>query len=262
MEKNDKYELPEDFGDFAFMPKFKENIEELSELAEEEDWSYKNTPSDSDYPILENYIRYTYKRIAEEKKVSLSRNEDMICFDTGLLTRKQAEPIYILFTVNKLTEIKSYWHFYKFARKGEADMRYFAKLPEMAYYFDTPSKLVFDAKKELVVNIEHIIEDNKNRFPEPYSSMPDYNLQNYLTGCIERSVERVKRNYKIAVPQYYRNGIQLLIPLCIANPQKADLAIVVEDYGTMYRASTCLTLDMAINNARLLANPDRNWLVP
>ena len=30
MEKNDKYELPEDFGDFAFMPKFKENIEELS----------------------------------------------------------------------------------------------------------------------------------------------------------------------------------------------------------------------------------------
>ena len=72
----------------------------------------------------------------------------------------------------------------------------------------------------------------------------------------------MKRNYKIAVPQYYRNGIQLLIPLCIANPQKADLAIVVEDYGTMYRASTCLTLDMAINNARLLANPDRNWLVP
>lgn len=147
MEKNDKYELPEDFGDFAFMPKFKENIEELSELAEEEDWSYKNTPSDSDYPILENYIRYTYKRIAEEKKVSLSRNEDMICFDTGLITRKQAEPIYILFTVNKLTEIKNYWHFYKFARKGEADMRYFAKLPEMAYYFDTPSKLVFDAKR-------------------------------------------------------------------------------------------------------------------
>ncbi len=262
MEKNDKYELPEDFTEFAFMPKFKENIKELAELAEEEDWSYKNSPSDSNYPILENYIRHTYKRIAEEKKVALSKNEDMICFDTGLITRKQAEPIYILFTVNKLTEIKCYWHFHKFARKGEADMRYFARLPEMAYYFDTPSKLVFDAKKELVVNIEHIIEDNKDRFPEPYASMPDYNLQNYLKGCIDNSIERVKRNYKIAVPQYYRNGIQLLIPLCITNPRKADLAIVVEDYGTMYRASTCLTLDMAINNARLLANPDRNWLLP
>ena len=262
MDKNDKYDLPEDFGDFAFMPKFKENIKELADLAEEEDWAYKNTPCDSDYPILENYIRYTYKRIAEEKKVSLSNSEDMICFDTGLITRRQAEPIYIIFTVNKLPEKRTYWHFYKFARKGEADMRYFAKLPEMAYYFDTPAKLVFDSKKELVVNVEHIIEDNKMRFPAPYSSMPDYNLQNYLKGCIESSVERVKRNYKIAVPQYYRNGIQLLIPLCIASPQKADLAIVVEDYGTMYRASTCLTLDMAINNARLIANPDRNWLLP
>ena len=141
-------------------------------------------------------------------------------------------------------------------------MRHFAILPEMAFYFDSPSKLVFDTKKELIVNVEHIIEDNKDRFPKPYSSMPDYNLQNYLKGCIESSVNRIRRNYKIAVPQYYRNNIQLLIPLCIANPSKADLAIVVEDYGTMYRASTCLTLDMAINNARLLANPDRNWLIP
>ncbi|HII1671176.1 TPA: DUF3825 domain-containing protein [Salmonella enterica] len=29
-----------------------------------------------------------------------------------------------------------------------------------------------------------------------------------------------------------------------------------------YRASTCLTLDMSYNNARLLARPDRDWLVP
>lgn len=262
MEKNDKFELPEEFEDFTFMPKFKDNIKELADMAEEEDWSYKNAPCESNYPILENYIKYTYKRIAEEKKVSLSKNEDMICFDTGLITRKQAEPIYILFSVNKLPDIKCYWHFYKFARKGETDMRFFTKLPEMAYYFDSPSKLVFDTKKELIVNIEHIIEDNKDRFPEPYSSMDDYNLQNYLKGCIDSSIERVRRNYKIAVPQYYRNSIQLLIPLCIQSRSRADLAIVVEDYGTMYRASTCLTLDMAINNARLLANPDRNWLIP
>ena len=103
-------------------------------------------------------------------------------------------------------------------------MRHFAKLPDMAYYFDTPAKLVFDTKKELVVNVEHIIEDNKSRFPEPYCSMPDYNLKNYLSGCINSSIERVKRNYKIAVPQYYKNNIQLLIPLCIANPNNADLS--------------------------------------
>jgi len=94
--------------------------------------------------------------------------------------------------------------------------------------------------------------------------MPDYNLKNYLDGCIKASLERVKRNYKTAVPQYRltTGTIQLLIPLCFDEPNKADLAIVVEDYGTLYRASTCLTLDMAINNARLLARPDRDWLNP
>ena len=42
----------------------------------------------------------------------------------------------------------------------------------------------------------------------------------------------------------------------------ADLALVVEDHVGFYRASTCLTLDMAYNNARQLARPDRDWLQP
>lgn len=244
------------------MPKFDENIAHLASIAEDEDWSYQNTQTYSGFPILENFVKYTYKRIAEEKKVSFSRDDMYACFDIGLVTRKQQEPIYMLFSENKFPDHQCYWHFWKFARKGENDLRHFAKIPEMAFYFDNPTKLVYDLKKELVVNIEHIIDDNKERFPEPYKNMQDYNLQNYIKGCIDTSLERLKRNYKLAVPQYYRNNIQLLIPLCLANPNIADLAIVVEDYGTMYRASTCLTLDMAINNARLLAKPDRDWLKP
>ncbi len=261
--KNDKFDLPDDFKSFALMPKYTENIKHLQSIAEFEDWTYQNTPMESEFPILENYLKYTYKRIAEEKKVSFSKDEKYACFDTGLVTQKQREPIYILFTENKLLDHQCYWHFWKFSRKGEHDMKNFTKIPEMAFYFDNPAKLVYDTKKDLVVNIEHIIYDNKeDRFPEPYRSMPDYNLSNYVDGCINSSLERLKRNYKIAVPQYYKNNIQLLIPLCLANPNTADLAIVVEDYGTMYRASTCLTLDMAINNARLLAKPDRDWLKP
>ena len=94
--------------------------------------------------------------------------------------------------------------------------------------------------------------------------MPDHTLQYLITGCISDTKEKLKRNYKLAVPQYFITGgtIQLLIPLCLSTVDSADLAIVVEDYGNMYRASTCLTLDMAINNARLLARPDRDWLNP
>ena len=138
------------------------------------------------------------------------------------------------------------------------------KLPEMAFYWEDPTKLIFDPRKELIVNVEHIIQDNKARFPNPFSTMPDYQLQLIIDGSVKAARERLRRNYKIAVPQYFITSgtIQLLIPLCLAAQDTADLAIVVEDYGTMYRASTCLTLDQAMNNARLLARPDRDWLNP
>lgn len=34
-----------------------------------------NTPSDYAYPILYNYIRYTYRRLAEENKIALSEDD-------------------------------------------------------------------------------------------------------------------------------------------------------------------------------------------
>jgi hypothetical protein len=43
---------------------------------------------------------------------------------------------------------------------------------------------------------------------------------------------------------------------------EADLALVVERFDGFYRAATCLTLDMAYNNARQLARPDKDWLQP
>ncbi|MEM0998978.1 MAG: DUF3825 domain-containing protein [Bacteroidota bacterium] len=74
--------------------------------------------------------------------------------------------------------------------------------------------------------------------------------------------KRIKRNDKTAIPQYFRGKVQLLIPLCLESRGKADLALVVSKVGQVYRASTCLSLDMAINNARLIAKPDDDWLVP
>ena len=52
------------------MPKFATDIDALAALAEPEDWGYKNTPCPHSHPILRNYINYTYRRIAEEKKTA------------------------------------------------------------------------------------------------------------------------------------------------------------------------------------------------
>ena len=168
----------------------------------------------------------------------------------------------MLFDRNNLPDRISFWHFMKFSRKGQWELTKFKNLPEMAHYFDDPSDLVYDTRKDLRANIEHIVQDNRERFPESLKGMNIFGIQNIVKGAIDSAKERVKRNYKTAIPQYYDRNIQLLLPLCLTEPNSADLALVVDRFPDFYRATTCLTLDMAYNNARQLARPDRDWLQP
>ena len=129
-----------------------------------------------------------------------------------------------------------------------------------ANYFENSSDLIYDTRLELRPNVNHIIDDNIARFPTALQTMDKYQLGILLEGTIKDAIRRIRRNYKTAVPQYYDGRLQLLLPLCLTSKASADLALVIEKEHGVYRASTCLTLDMAINNARLIAKPDDEWL--
>lgn len=256
---------PSKLFDLAYFPSMNDKLDTLAKLAEEEDWEYQHTTVEHYKPILYNYLQYSYRRLSEENKIATSDDQRLLTFNTGLVTPNQ-EPIFALFKKHRDPD-KQPWCFSDWKCKGEREMARFSRLPDMAHYFDDPSLLVFNVNKEFRPNIEHIIADNRERFPEPFKSMEEYTLLNLLKGAINNARERARRNYKTAIPQYYsgrdlQGRIQLLLPLCIQHPYRADLAIVVEDMGTFYRAATCLTLDMAYNNARQLARPDRDWLQP
>ena len=253
---------PQALFDFAWLPNLDEQLRELAELAEPEDWTYHNSPNEYEFPILYNYLRYTYQRLAEERKINLSENVDFACFNTGLVTQNQ-ESIFASFEINRHVDAKQQWYFKGWYRPGQWELNIFPELPELAHYFDDPSVLVLDNRKPFRVNVEHIIEDTpRDRFPSEYESMSDYTVQMMLNGAISNAKERVRRNYKTAIPQYYRGQVQLLLPLCLKSPTQTDLALVVEIHDGFYRATTCLTLEMAYNNARQLARPDRDWLKP
>lgn len=254
------YDTPEQLFDFAFIPDFDGKIDELANLAEPENWDYV-TPATVSHPILRNYIKYTWKRIAEEKKISITTDELYACWNTGLISSRQEE-IFMVFSKNRLNAARQYWHFHKFATTGQHELNKFQKLPDMAHYFDDPSLLVYDSRLELRVNYEHMIADNRERFPASVQSMSDFQLQHLVLGAVENAKKRVRRNYKTAIPQYYDGTLQLLLPLSLVDPQQADLAMVAERFSDFYRAATCLTLEMAYNNARQLARPDRDWLNP
>jgi len=252
---------PDDLFKFAYVPDFDGKLVGLAELVEDEDWDYHHTPSTHSRPILFNYIRYTYQRIAEERKIGLSADGDYSCFNTGLVTPNQ-EAVYASFQTHRNPGMQN-WFFKDWFRRGERELNKFPELPDLAHYFDDPTCLVFDGRKDFRVNVEHIIaETPRDRFPEPYKSMADFAIQTVLKGAIDNGRERVRRSYKAAIPQYYRGQVQLLLPLCLSDPRLADLALVIERHASFYRASTCPTLDMAYNNARQLAKPDRDWLQP
>lgn len=112
------------------------------------------------------------------------------------------------------------------------------------------------------INIEHIVRENRDRFPDGIRDNSEFMLQTLVKGALDNAKIRVRRNYKAAIPLYYKGKVNLMLPLCLAQPDKADLALVVEKMEIFYRAATCLTLDMAYNNARQLARPDTDWLKP
>lgn len=241
--------------EYGWFRDFHGAIEDLKQLAMEEDWDYKKSPIGKN-PILENYVMHTFLKLYEEQKV-FEQNGYSI-FNTGLVTPYQEE-IFGFFQQNKRPgTIK--WFFIGWKKKSEKDLMRFSSLPDTANYFENSSDLIYDTKLDLRPNVDHIIDDNIERFPKNLQSMDRYQLGVLLQGTINDAVRRIKRNYKTAVPQYYDGRLQLLLPLCLTSKANADLALVIEKVNNVYRASTCLTLDMAINNARLIAKPDDEWL--
>lgn len=88
------------------------------------------------------------------------------------------------------------------------------------------------------------------------------NLIPLFNGALDMMKKKVSANYRIAIPQYYNKTIQLLLPLCLLDQEIPDTALVVskDPSGTFYQGHTCLTLEMAYSNARLIAKPESNWL--
>jgi hypothetical protein len=57
-------------------------------------------PADRPLPILDNYLRYTYKRLVMENKVRVTPDGERAAFNTGLLT-PHAEEIFGPFERNR-----------------------------------------------------------------------------------------------------------------------------------------------------------------
>lgn len=234
--------------------KREEYFKELAELSEAEIWTSPNSSNPND--ILYSYIVNTFEKAARDDLITFSEDEKYACFNTGLLT-ENGEDILCLFNRYDTSD-RFKFHITGFRKESDRQiMDVFSATPKVVQYFDNPDKIYFDPAKSVVKNLDHILDDNIDRFPQFLKEKGKPYILSLLTHALELTVKRCKRNYRIAVPQYYNGQITYLLPV---NLDGHSMALAVEFINNRYRANTIFTIEMAYKNARLLMKPEADWL--
>lgn len=246
--------------------KYNQKLEMLSKMAQPEKWTYKKIQETDPFRILRNYIQFTYNRIDEENKFVHSPDRKYRCMNTGLLTIYNQE-IVAIFSRNNM-EGKQPWFFNGFFKETDKFFTTnFSTLPPLADYCNNVEELIYDTRLDLNLRKEHIIDDNFERFVE--AGYSDKTLINVLLDSAKTTLEKkLRRNFKLALPFYYRNTetgeskIQLLAPLYFPGaPVRLALVLnkIKSDVNEYYEGVTVLPVEWAYMNSRLIAKPDEEW---
>ena len=78
-----------------------------------------------------------------------------------------------------------------------------------------------------------------------------------LNNALDLTITQCKRNYRIAVPRYYKGKMTYLLLVTIDNQ---IMSVAVESINGSYRVNTIFTLEMAYKNARLLMKQEVDWI--
>lgn len=263
--------ITEDLFDFAYIPDWYEQLEMLKETALPEPWSFKKTKylyKNQATPILERYIQHVFRRqacnynLAKEKRLAgnyLFINEEFACFHTGLYNRRY-KAIYGVFSQNRKPESTFPWFFQGFVDEMSPFMLQAEPLPQKPTYDMAQCGAQYNQGWNIRVNVEHILSDEENLERIPPKIRRVKNLPLLLETAVEYARRKADVDYSIVVPQLYKNRLQFLLPICLSNMERADMAMALSTMDGYYLGHTCLTLEMAYLNARMVGKPAAPWL--
>lgn len=236
---------------WAYMGNFETVLANLSKIALTEKWDFECS-SKKAYPILRNYLIYTFERLQTENKVIYSENKQHAVFNTGLVN-KLYSPIYALFEKNMIPNQQK-WHFVNFAiegedRAGKMLVRNFVKLPSASEYFKNIADAFYDINMgKPILDTTHILIERAERMPIKFLKTygpknfdyKDYQLmtieekkkyasqlkesisndidsqrcmQSKIDAAVDLAIKRVQWNYKSAIPMYYPRGQKMCLLL-------------------------------------------------
>ncbi len=269
---------------FAYLGKEDDLIADLKQLALEEEWDYRHSVGDRPSLILYNYLQFTFARLCDEdrrrpvqeKKIRVRDDLQpaLATFNTGLVDSKY-KSIYALFEENQPGHAQR-WRFRAFCIPGEAHGKvlasYFNPLPGPAEYFNSTVELLYDPDQPLHLDYTHILSQNRDRLPAELlsqvkgmdESMTIRTLTMYVDQAVDVAKKRTRWNFRTAIPHYFPTfkRLEFLLPLCLLQDKRVDVALSVSKTDTGYLGNTILALDWAYKSARLVSRPDSDWLAP
>lgn len=263
--------LMPDLFSFAYVPGWYAQLEELAELAIPEPWRFRSPnyfTKNQDTPILERYIHSIFRKQAidyneehsPEKAAEYFHVEnEYACFHTGLYTRRY-KAIYACFDRNKRQASMLDWYFRGFSDEISPWLKYISPLPKKPRYHMTQYGVNYNPEWPIRVNVDHILGDEENLSRLPAAIRDARNLPLLLETAVELARRKAVVEPGIVVPQGYQGRVQYLLPICLTDMEKPDLAMTLTIMDGYYLGNTCLTLEMAYLNARLLARPTAPWL--
>lgn len=263
-----------DLFEFAYVPNWYDHLKTLAEMAIPESWRFAHplsTPKNPDTPILEKYVNTVFRKQVIDftnvhpesdpqyaDKIFYLRNEKA-CFHTGLYTRNY-KSIYGCFTRNKRKDSMLEWYFRGFFDDVSPDLKYVQPLPDKPSFLLPTSGMMYFSEWDIRVNVNHILCDPDNFARLPAEVQPARNLTLLLETAVELARRRASFEPGIVVPQGYQGKIQFLLPICLLDAEHPDLAMTLTPMDGYYLGHTCLTLEMAYLNARLIGRPVAPWL--
>jgi len=260
-----------DLFDFAYVPNWYEQLDTLAGMALPEPWRFKKPAHEmknQDTPILERYLHSIFRKQAidfnsERNPLKADRffhlENELACFHTGLYTTRY-KGIYACFGKNKKVDSTLPWYFRGFFDELSPVLKYTHPLPGKPVYHMAQSGANYHPDWTIRVNIDHMLCDEENLDRLPPRIRTAKNLPLLLETAVELARREAVISPRIVVPQGFQGKVQYLLPICLTNMKKADIAMTLTVMDGYYLGNTCLTLEMAYLNARAISRPVTPWL--
>jgi hypothetical protein len=282
--------------DFAFVPNYPQPIEKLSQFAEQEFWGRSHRVLKSYFnhmfeKVFDDGLIVTSRDSAYAAFNTGLTNAQFEPIFAVFAKNERPDAQAWFFRGFGIQDRKGL---------GELLVTDFDNLPHRARFVENLSDLLYDPRRGApACDWNQIFLDHLKRIPRPFLeqaldgglNIPNvvgmeredaqavyedfrvemeratdalHYMERAAEAALEQALDRIYNDYKCAVPQWHAKDrvVNLLLPLALANPREVDAALSVRltpDGG--YVGEHLLTLEMAYNNARLIAKPEASWLV-